>query len=111
MRLATIAAALMLAAGPAWATECRLSTRDCVTVEQELAIESAARARDWNALYNFDLLQRKMAVIERSSTRLQARVRRLPTLIGNEFARIMRCDAGDRLAALDGKMNADPQCR
>lgn len=111
MRYAAILAALLAAAGPARATECRLSTQDCMTVYQELTMIEVARDRDRASLSNLAPYPREMAVIERAHKRLVSRAKVLPIPIGNELARIVLCEVEDKSAALDGRSNTDKRCR
>lgn len=107
MRLAAIFFAFVTAGAAARAAECRLSHADCVVIARELAMNDRARERDEDALASLPPYQRGAKVMDLEYRRLRARARVLPVRLGNELARMKRCDAERRAAAASGRA-ADP---
>ena len=100
MRWALILLAL---ASPADAA-CRLSTSECAVVAEELRIDAIENARTRIALRHSGLSPYAAGrkAIEIKYARLRARVKVLPTRIGDELARSVLCES----AAAAGEINA-----
>lgn len=101
MRALAITTILILTVAPVWAG-CRLSTRECSIIAQEMANELVMQQRDEMSLGSArPTIQQTLALIERHTARLQARSAKLPALIANEYARIELCDSIARAKAVN----------
>lgn len=74
------------------AASCRLSHDECVIVEREIVMSEMASLRDYDALRSMAAYPRAIKVVELKYDRLSERFKHLPINIGNELARLVKCD-------------------
>ena len=97
-------------AGNAVAADCKLSYRDCETIERALETNSMGERRDRDSLATLPPYKREQKVIELKYQRLKRLSRNLPVCVGNEMSRMILCDASRRLAAANGSVAEPSEC-
>lgn len=99
---------LFIYATCAGAASCRLSHDECVIVEREIVMSELASMRDYEALQSMQPYSRAVRMIELKYERLDQRFKRLPIKIGNELARLVKCDVElKRNAQVGQRISAD----
>lgn len=111
LRIALILAALAASAPAQSFSKCKLSLHECAIVLEELEMMIRAEIRDDLLLTGLPVKVRE----ERSIARIQGRTRqvfeRQPTRIAGEVARMRVCLIKDDIAAIQGRVLSDPNCR
>ena len=108
--LAVTASLIAMAPPTEAAYRCALRPDRCEIVYRELRYLIASEMRDAQLFQHMLAYPRRIKIIERSTERTRQRLRSLDRDVANEVGRLRLCDSADRLAAIQGRNNVDPQC-
>ncbi|CAN2532529.1 hypothetical+protein [Methylocapsa aurea] len=92
VRISACIFSIFVSATCAEAASCGLSHDECVIVEREIIMSEMASLRDYEALRSMAAYPRAIKVVELKYDRLGERFKHLPIKIGNELARLVKCE-------------------